>query len=87
MAGATMRGVGTRATLRCYYWDEGEPVEGDFLRTDAGSCYRIEAVRESDRDHIAYVLTVTRLGKDAVQFGDEGVSRWVWAKRPTAVAR
>lgn len=73
--------VGTRCTLRCYHWEPPEPVEGDFLRTDAGSCYRIERIRESDYDHIAYVLTVMRLGKDAVQFGEEGVSRWVWAKR------
>lgn len=78
--------VGTRCTLRCYHWDGPDPpVEGDFLRTDASSCYRIESIRESDYDHIAYVLTVTRLGKDAVQFDDPGVSRWVWAKRPARV--
>lgn len=80
-----MRGVvGSRCTLRAYEWEGPEPVEGDFLRTDAGSCYRIDAIRIPDPARVVatkYVLTCTRLDKDAVQFGEPGVHGWVfWAR-------
>ncbi len=79
--------VGTRCTLRMYRWAGPPPVEGDFLRTRAGSCYLIDEVRESRSAHIAHVLRVTRLGKDAVCFGQEGVSLLQWMRRPPAPAR
>lgn len=82
--------LGTLCTLRVYAWEEGEPLEGDFLRTDAGSCYRIESVRVPDPARATvtkYVLTCMRLGKDAVQFGEPGVSRWVFQRRPPRDSR
>jgi hypothetical protein len=68
--------AGTTAVFRCYWWPPEPPVEGDFLRTDSGSCYRIDEIRGSDYDHIAYVFTVTRLGKNAVEPGAPGVHPW-----------
>lgn len=80
--------VGTRCTLRAYWWEDPAPVEGDFLRTAAGSCYRIEEICDSRSEHIAHVLICTRLGKDAVQLGDPGVREWVWASRtPSSLDR
>lgn len=79
-------GVGTQCKLRCYHSDGPPPVEGDFLRTRTGTCYRIDRVRESTSGHVAYVFTVTRLGKDAVQFDAPGVCEWIWAKRPATAA-
>lgn len=52
------------------------PEEGDFLRTDSGSCYLIDKIRPPKRGRAVAVFEVTRLGKDAVQFGDPGV--WGW---------
>lgn len=76
-----MRGVpGTSCTL-FYDCDHGRPDAGDFVRTDAGSCYRIDAVRASpSRPHRSY-LTVTRLERDAVRAGAPGVWSMRWHRR------
>lgn len=68
---------GSTCVLRAYWWEDGRPEPGDFLRTDRGMCYRIDK----------YVLRVTRLARDAVQAGEPGVWRWQWATRPSAAAR
>lgn len=77
------RGVGSPCTLRAYRWDGPDPVEGDFLRTAAGSCYRIDSAKRAGPRAVRtlWVLRCTRLGKDAVQFGEPGVSRWEFASR------
>lgn len=67
-------GVGARVTLTVNHWDGERPVDGDFLRTSTGRCYRIDEV-DGRR------LRCTVLDDDAVQFGAEGVWRWVWGKR------
>lgn len=69
-----MREPGTTCRLRISYWDGERPVAGDFLRTPSGTCYRIDRALPS-------VFEVTRLGKDAVQFGEPGVFTWVFDKR------
>jgi hypothetical protein len=73
--------VGTLCTLRMYAWEGSPPVEGDLLRTRAGSCYRIEEVKPSRSPNVLYSLRVMRLGKDAVQFGQDGVRELYWLPR------
>lgn len=74
---------GTLCTMRAYYWDSADPVEGDFLRTDAGSCYRIDKVHHVTRpDSVTrFVLTCMRLDHDAVAEGAPGVHRWAFNPR------
>lgn len=64
-------------------WYEGEvPVEGDFLRTDSGRCYRIDEFRARRPGSVTLgVFRCTVLEDDAVQFGDPGVFRWQFARR------
>lgn len=58
------------------------PVEGDFLRTEAGSCYLIDEVRRSPKyPTTRVILTCTRLEPDAVQHGQEGVWSLYWHRR------
>ena len=73
---------GTETTLYVNTWEDEWPVEGDFLRTDAGSCYRVLEVRGAKfgSAHIGS-FRVLRLDKDAVQFGQPGVYRWAFAPR------
>jgi hypothetical protein len=88
-ATAMTRAPGTRCVLREYTGLRDGPClgeeplpAGDFLRTEHGSCYRIDEVRESRSEHILAVYICTRLDHDAVQFGDDGVWGWRWARRP-----
>lgn len=79
-----MRGVaGTLCSMSVLRgdWSGWLPVEGDFLLTAAGSCYRIEEVRPG-RDRPVGRLICTRLERNAVAEGDPGVHLWEWAKRP-----
>lgn len=74
--------VGTRCALRAYVWHGPPPEIGDFLRTDAGSCYLIEDVtptRPGSRSR--YVLTCTRLERGAVELEGPGVWRWEFYSR------
>lgn len=82
--------VGTTCTIRYRIPAERADLAdleiGDFLRTSArGTCYRIDAVRlgRSTRWPGArcYTLTCTRLGRDAVAFGEPGVYSLVWDSR------
>lgn len=69
-----MKPAGAVVTLTVARWD-GEPaVEGDFLRTRTGRCYRIDRV-EGRR------LVCTVLEKDAVREGEPGVWEWAWSPR------
>jgi hypothetical protein len=65
---------GTTCTLHFKTWAGKPPEDGDFLRTPAGSCYRIDRVRGK-------TLHCTRLEHDAVRIGDPGVHWWVWNAR------
>jgi hypothetical protein len=65
---------GERATLTVNAWEGDRPVEGDFLRTGTGRCYRIDEVRGRR-------LMVTVLENDAVQLGQDGVFEWRWTAR------
>lgn len=81
-----MKAPGTRARLTCYRWDGppffGPEIEGDFIRTTAGSCYRIDEARRSrPGSRRVGVLVCTRLERDAVSPGEPGVHLWEWAKR------
>lgn len=82
---------GTQCRMTVNWWVAGEltpePADavGDFLRTEAGSCYLIDEwrpAREGSKSLGAFICT--RLGKDAVQFGDPGVHEWIWAARRPA---
>ena len=57
------------------------PADGDFVRTAAGSCYRIDAVRRSPRIPGRFYLTCTRLERDAVREGAPGVWPLFWYRR------
>lgn len=74
----TGRGVpGTTCKLRV---SRGEvPPEGDLLRTARGSCYRVDRVAGK-------TLHCTRLERDAVASGDEGVWDWRFGPRRRATA-
>jgi hypothetical protein len=76
-----MRGVAGTLCVLYYDTEDGTPAEGDFVRTDAGSCYRIDAVRPSPRRPTRFNLTVTRLEHDAVQAGAPGVWPLRWYRR------
>jgi hypothetical protein len=77
-----LRGPGTVCRLRCEFWRDVMPGEGDFLRTAAGSCYRIEEWRPARAGSKSLgVFVCTRLEKDAVQFGEPGVFVWAFARR------
>lgn len=84
-----MRGVaGTSCRIGCDYWDGELPVEGDFLITAAGSCYRIDEWRPSrpgSRRRGTFVCT--RLEKNAVEVGQEGVFEIRWANRNRGQSR
>jgi hypothetical protein len=74
---------GTECVLHVNSWEgEAWPEPGDFLRTDSGTCYRIEAFLPA-RFGTAHIgrWRVTRMMKDAVQFGEPGVFRWEFSKR------
>lgn len=80
-ASRRVRGVpGTTCTLS-YDCADGEPVPGDFVRTDAGSCYRIDAVRPSPTRPGRFYLSVMRLEHDAVQPQQDGVWPLRWYRR------
>lgn len=49
-------------------------MAGDFLRTPAGSCYKIDRVSGK-------TLYCTRLEREAVQVGEPGVHWWHWNAR------
>lgn len=77
--------IGTTCRLGVDRWEGGTPldeVEGDFLRTAAGSCYQIVEVRKArpGSKRLATLVCI-RLGKDAVGFGEPGVHRWEWTRR------
>jgi hypothetical protein len=79
------REPGTRCSLRVEWWDGPLPVEGDFLRTPAGSCYRIvEFVRARPGSKSLGRLICERLERDAVQVGEPGVFKWTFAVRSRA---
>jgi hypothetical protein len=75
---------GTQCNMRVNWWDarpgeEGFPVEGDFLRTAAGSCYLIDEWRPSRPGSESLgTFLCTRLERDAVAFGDPGVFEWAF---------
>lgn len=73
---------GTETILYVHTWEDEWPVPGEFLRTDAGSCYRLLKVLEAQEGslHIAR-FKVMRLEKDAVRAGQPGVFRWHFAPR------
>lgn len=65
-------------TCKLYYDTPVEVIEGDFIRTRRGSCYRVDrAVRRGHR----WYLDVTRLELDAVAEGEAGVHELVWYRR------
>lgn len=82
--------IGTRCRLVAMFWqaedltllDHVDAEPGDFLRTQAGTCYRIDEIRPCRPDAKALaVLICTRLGKDAVELDDQGVHLWTWRPR------
>lgn len=78
---------GTECVLHINSWtDEKWPEPGDFLRTEAGSCYRILEFMPA-RFGSAHLgrWKVMRLDKDAVRDGQEGVFRWEFATRVKTV--
>jgi hypothetical protein len=63
------------------------PDEGDFLRTPAGSCYRIDEVRPTRPGSKAIAMFVcTRLEREAVEFDQEGVWCWEFDSRSSAAS-
>lgn len=83
---------GLVCTLRAYECepdpDGALPEAGDFFRTEAGTCYRIDDVRPGRAgSKVLFAFRCTRLGRDAVQDGDDGVWRWWWrTRRPKGAA-
>lgn len=77
-----MRGVaGTPCVMSVGRWDGPPwPEPGDFLRTRVGSCYRIDRVTPGRTKRVGR-LFCTRLEKDAVAEGEEGVFMWAWNPR------
>lgn len=76
-----MKGTQCKLSMRFAFARTRRPVEGDFWRSEAGSCYLIEAVRPSPSDPFKVNYTVTRLGKNAVEEGAEGVWIFQWNRR------
>lgn len=73
---------GSVVQLTANYWDGPLPEDGDLLRTRAGSCYRVDAVRLTrPGSRSRAVLTCTKLERDAVADGDPGVWRWTFGRR------
>lgn len=71
----------TVATLTAHTWENAPPPDecvGAFLRTRAGSCYRIEEARELPSG--SWRLKVTRWPPDEVP-GDAMVFDWYWRNR------
>lgn len=68
--------------MRCEWWDGPLPVQGDFLRTPAGSCYLIRDWRPARAGSKSLgTFVCERLEKDAVRFGEPGVFAWEFARR------
>lgn len=68
--------------MRCTHWDGELPDPGDFLRTAAGSCYRIDEWRPArDGSMSLGTFVCTRLERDAVQEGEPGVFAWEFNPR------
>lgn len=64
--------------------DRPDPVEGDFLVSNGGSCYRIDHVHRavsSRADCKVFALRCTRLERGAVELGGPGVHYLVWDDR------
>jgi len=77
--------LGATVTLTVNSWDGERPVEGDFLRTETGRCYRIEFIRWRQRGARTVATFRCRvLEDDAVRFGEPGVWGWAWASRNRA---
>lgn len=68
-------------TCRLTYDTNQVILAGDFVRTAAGSCYRVDAVRQSPSRRDRWLLNVTRLGRDAVEADAEGVHVFYWHPR------
>lgn len=69
-------------TCRLHYdCGDGVPEPGDFVRTPAGSCYRIDGVKPSRRTRGRFYLTCTRLERNAVQPDQPGVWPLHWYRR------
>lgn len=74
--------AGTTCWLRAHHWVGELAVEGDFLRTRNGSCYRILEVREgTGAGGVVANFKVERLDREAVEFGEPGVFEWRWNRR------
>lgn len=80
-----IREPGTTCGIGPYTWHGGDLAEppgvGDFLRTRAGSCYRIDSARTVGGDRHRFMFRVTRLERDAVQPGQPGVFDLYWNPR------
>jgi hypothetical protein len=64
------------------WWGEGSPPgAGDFLRTLTGTCYKIEEAHPIREDACRLRLRCTRLERNAVAYGEEGVYDLEWAPR------
>jgi hypothetical protein len=73
------RGPGSSCSL--YVDTPAEIVEGDLIRTRAGSCYVVDRARRSPSRPGRWLLRVTRLERDSVQAGDPGVTTLRWYPR------
>lgn len=71
---------GTTCVLS-YDCTNGRPEPGDFIRTDAGTCYRVDEVRPSPTRPSRSYLSVTRLEHDSVRVGEPGVWPLFWYRR------
>lgn len=79
-----MAEVGSTCAMSVNWWGAGNPADAvdDFLRTEAGSCYRILEWRPAKAGSKTLGrFIVERLGQDAVQFGEPGVIEWIWSPR------
>lgn len=77
----TVQALGHRQ-IRMTSWDGDHPVQGDFLRTPAGTCYRIVDWRRTrPGSKSAAVAIVQRLDHDAVTEDQEGVFMFQWNPR------
>jgi hypothetical protein len=80
-----VRPPGSEVTLTVNSWGGDVPrgeLEGDFLRTAAGSCYRIVEWRPSRAGSRSLGrFRCVKLDRDAVQDGEPGVWRWEFGSR------
>jgi hypothetical protein len=68
--------------MRCEWWDGPLPEPGDFLRTEAGSCYLIDDWRPARPGSQSLgTFVCVRLERDAVAASQEGVYEWAFARR------